>query len=251
MSAPAANGGRILRLQDVGVCYPRRAGFLKRERFWALRSVSFDLYHGESLGIIGRNGSGKSTLLKLLAGILIPDRGSLEREALRAALLTLRVGFLPYLTGRQNAVLSGMLMGIRRREIERNMDEIIAFAELRAVIDQPLRTYSSGMKARLGFAVAFQSDPDVLLVDEVLGVGDADFKRKSAALMRRKIQSNKTVVIVSHTAAVIHELCDRVVWIENGETKQVGRADEVLAVYGEDTLSRRPRRNRARRPNVA
>jgi lipopolysaccharide transport system ATP-binding protein len=251
VTAIATNEGRILRLQDVGVSYPRRAGFFKRARFWALRSVSFDLYHGESLGIVGRNGSGKSTLLKVLAGILSPDRGSLEREALRAALLTLKVGFLPYLTGRQNAILSGMLMGIRRREIELNMDAITAFAELSAFIDQPLRTYSSGMKARLGFAVAFQSDPDILLVDEVLGVGDAEFKRKSATLMRRKIQSNKTVVIVSHTAAVIRQLCDRVVWIENGETKQVGPTDEVLAMYGEDNLPRRFQRKRARRPNVA
>jgi lipopolysaccharide transport system ATP-binding protein len=240
----------VLRLSDVGVSYRRRVGLLRSSLFWALRSVSFDLHHGESLGIIGRNGAGKSTLLKIIAGIVDPDRGAIVRDNYRAALLTLRVGFLPYLTGRQNAILSGMLMGMRRREIVRNMEEIIEFSGLNAFFDQPLATYSSGMKARLGFAVAFQSDPDILLVDEVLGVGDADFKRKSGQLMRQKIRSNKTVVIVSHTASVIHDLCDRVVWIENVETKLVGETDEVLAAYGEHNFAKRPPGRRARRSKV-
>jgi lipopolysaccharide transport system ATP-binding protein len=244
----------VLRLQNVGVSYQRRTSLFRREPFWALRNISFDLRRGESLGVIGGNGAGKSTLLKILAGIIDPDQGHVERGDLRAAMLSLRIGFVPYLTGRENAILSGMLMGIRRREIERNMDQIIAFSDLEDFIDQRLNTYSAGMKARLGFAVAFLSDPDILLVDEVLGVGDADFKRKSSALMREKIRSDRSVVIVSHTIAQIRALCDRVVWIEKGVTKLVGEVDEVLSQYGDDLPApRRPRARsrRARRPHTA
>jgi len=240
----------VLELQNVGVSYKRRKGLFKRERFWALRDVSFSLYQGESLGIIGRNGAGKSTLLKLLAGIIDQDRGQIRRATLRAALLTLRLGFLPYLTGRENAILSGMLMGIHRREIEQAMDEIVAFAELEGFINQPLETYSAGMRARLGFAVAFRSNPEILLVDEALGVGDAEFRRKSTELMRQKIRSDQTVVVVSHSASVIKELCDRAVWIESGVTKQAGPTEEILAAYGDQASAKIPRRGKLKRPNV-
>jgi lipopolysaccharide transport system ATP-binding protein len=240
----------VLRLQDVGVSYQRRIGLFKRGRFWALRNVSFSLYHGESLGIIGRNGAGKSTLLKILAGIINPDRGQIQRASLRAALLSLRIGFVPYLTGRENAILSAMLMGIHRRQIEQAMDEVFAFAELEEFIDQPLYTYSAGMRARLGFAVAFQSDPDILLIDEVLGVGDADFKQKSTELMRKKILSDKTVVIVSHSTSLIHNLCDRVVWIDRGESKREGATDEILALYSAQNPVTRPKKDAARKWNV-
>lgn len=246
----AAKGEPVLRLENVGVSYQRRTGFFGGGRFWALRDISFSLYHGESLGVVGRNGAGKSTLLKILAGIINPDRGHVMRADLRAALLSLRIGFVPYLTGRENAILSGMLMGLRRREMERDIDEIFAFAELEEFIDQPLRTYSSGMNARLGFAVAFRSDPDILLVDEVLGVGDADFKKKSTELMRQKIRSDKTVVIVSHSASLIHELCDRAVWIDKGETKAEGDADEVLAQYAAQNPVAKPQQAAARKWNV-
>lgn len=250
MNGFTAKGDPVLRLQNVGVSYQRHSGLFRRERFWALRDVSFNLYHGESLGVIGRNGAGKSTLLQILAGIINPDKGQIQRASLRAALLSLRIGFIPYLTGRENAILSAMLMGIHRREIERDMDEIFSFAELEEFIDQPLHTYSSGMKARLGFAVAFRSDPDILLVDEVLGVGDADFRKKSTELMRQKISSDKTVVIVSHSASLIRDLCDRAVWIDKGETRGEGDADEVLALYAAQNPIIKPQKDAARKWNV-
>lgn len=221
----------VLRLENVGVSYNRRRGVFKRERFWALRNVSFNLYRGESLGVIGRNGAGKSTLMKVLAGIIKPDRGQIFRQELRADLLSLRVGFSSHLNGRENAILSGILMGRSRRQMEALLGDIAAFAELGDFMEQPLRTYSVGMKARLGFAVAFLSDPDILLVDEAMGVGDAEFRRKSAGLMRQKIESDKTVVVVSHSSSAIRELCGRVVWIERGETKAIGCAEEVLSLY--------------------
>ncbi len=253
MNGAPADPRIVLRLRNVGVSYQRRSGLFSHKPFWALRDISFDLHRGESLGVIGGNGAGKSTLLKVITGIIDPDRGHVERGDLHAAMLSLRIGFLPNLTGRQNAILSGMLMGIRRREVVRNMDEIIAFSGLEDFIDQHLNIYSAGMKARLGFAVAFLSDPDILLVDEALGVGDADFKRKSSALLREKIKSDKTVVIVSHATAQIRALCDRVVWIEKGITKMVGSVDEVLSQYGDDEMAapRRPRARRARKRRPA
>ncbi|MBA3731637.1 MAG: ATP-binding cassette domain-containing protein, partial [Gammaproteobacteria bacterium] len=163
MNGAPADPKTVLRLRNVGVSYQRRSGLFSHKPFWALRDISFDLHRGESLGVIGGNGAGKSTLLKVITGIIDPDRGHVERGDLHAAMLSLRIGFLPNLTGRQNAILSGMLMGIRRREVVRNMDEIIAFSGLEDFIDQHLNIYSTGMKARLGFAVAFLSDPDILL----------------------------------------------------------------------------------------
>lgn len=234
MSKPLA-----LSLQNVGTFYWRQAGYLRKERFWALKDVSFDLRHGESLGVIGRNGAGKSTLLQVLAGILRPDRGNLINHGVQVALLSLQIGFVPYLTGRQNALLSGMLLGLTRREILERMADIQAFSELGDFFDQPISTYSSGMSARLGFSVAFQLDPDVLLIDEVLGVGDSDFRRKSSAVMHEKIRSDKTIVLVSHSADTIRRLCDRAVWIEEGQTRACGDTTSVLSAY-QDSLATKP-----------
>ena len=153
------------------MCYRRQRGIFG-EKFWALKDVSFELYQGETLGILGRNGAGKSTLMRLMSGIIKPDQGELiNHHNSTASLLSLQLGFMGYLSGRENAILSGMLMGLTRREIEAKMDAIIDFSELGEFIDQPISTYSSGMSARLGFSVAFQTDPDILLVDEVMGVG--------------------------------------------------------------------------------
>ena len=226
------DGKIILSLRNIGLSYTRRAGLLRTSRFWALKDVSFELYHGETLGIIGRNGVGKSTVLRLIAGILSPDRGEIIRsETLRSSLLALQVGFIPHLTGRQNAVLSGLLLGLGRSEIETRLPQILEFSELGDFIDQPVRSYSMGMKARLGFSVAYHADPDILLVDEVLGVGDVDFRKKSADAIREIAKSNKTVVIVSHNADLVLSLCDRVVWIENGHTRAVGPADTLVEQY--------------------
>ena len=218
-------------LRHVGVKYQTRNRFSGANVRWALKDISFDVLHGETLGILGRNGAGKSTLLRLLAGIIGPDRGKIVTDGSRATLLSLQVGFLAHLTGRENAVLSGILLGMSRREVEARLDEIIAFSELGELIDEPLSTYSSGMRARLGFSVAFQANPDILLVDEVLGVGDLEFRQKSSNKMRELMRSDKTVVLVSHSPATLRELCDRLVWIQDGRSVAAGPVDEILAAY--------------------
>lgn len=229
----------LLSLDRVGLAF-RPSGLSLRSPppFWVLKDVSFTLHHGETLGVIGRNAAGKSTLLRLLAGIIKHDRGTFVNHGHTAALLSLQTGFVPYLTGRQNAILSGILLGLRRCEVEAQMDAIIDFSELGDFIDAPLSTYSSGMRARLGFAVAYQVEPDILLIDEMLGVGDESFRAKSTEAMHARIRSDKTIVLVSHNAGTIHELCDRAVWIEEGVTRAVGPVDEVTATYREE-LARR------------
>jgi lipopolysaccharide transport system ATP-binding protein len=177
--------------------------------------------------------------LKLLAGILEQDRGTFINTGCTAALLSLQTGFVPYLTGRENAILSGILLGLRRHEVERRMDAIIDFSELGEFIEQPLSTYSSGMRARLGFSVAYQVEPDILLIDETLGVGDQEFKEKSTAAMRERIRSDKTIVLVSHSAGTIRALCDRAVWIEEGVTRAVGEVREVTDAYHAEIERRR------------
>ena len=223
----------ILQLSRVGVFYRRKKGMFHSELFWALHDVSFNLYAGETLGVIGRNGAGKSTLLQLLAGILEPDRGDKIAKPLRISLLSLQAGFLGHLNGWQNAVLSCMLLGLKRDEIEACKEEILAFSELGDFIYQPVRSYSTGMRARLGFSVAFQIQPDVLLLDEVLGVGDEAFREKSSTAMRNRIRSDATIVLVSHNAPTIERLCDRVVWIDDGRSVMEGKPDEVLSAYND------------------
>lgn len=221
----------IIELRNVGVCYIRHTGFMRSSRFWALHDVSFDLRHGETLAVVGHNGAGKSTLLRLLAGIMAPDRGKVVQRTDRISLLALQVGFIPHLTGRQNAILSGILLGLTRRQMLERMPVILEFSELGEFFDEAVHTYSSGMRARLGFAVAFQADPDILLVDEVLGVGDTGFRAKSAAAMKQKIASNKTVVIVTHSPEGIMSLCDRMVWVHQGVTRLIGKPEEVIQQY--------------------
>ena len=231
---------RVLELRSVGLCYRRGGGLLRRRPslFWALDDVSLDLYSGETLGIVGRNGAGKTTLLRLLAGIIRPDRGTFVNHGYQAALLSLQVGFVPHLSGRDNIVLSGLLLGLPRERIVSKIDDIVAFAELEEFIDEPIQTYSSGMRARLGFSTAFHVDPDILLVDEVLGVGDAAFVQKSKRVMRQRIKSDKTVVLVSHNAPAIRSLCDRAVWIDRGKVMAEGSPDEVLEAYAGPTRKR-------------
>lgn len=226
-----AESNIALRLRNVGVSYPLSRSLFNKRVYWALKDVSFDLYHGETLGILGRNGAGKSTLLRLLTGIMLPDKGTMESDGSQVSLLSLGVGFINHLTGRENAILSGLMLGMRRREVEEKMEKIIAFAELDEFIDEQLRTYSSGMVARLAFSVAFQANPSILLVDEVLGVGDIEFNQKSTHVMKERIRSNRTVVIVSHHMDTLRELCDRVVWIEDGETFMEGEAEGILDQY--------------------
>ena len=224
----------LISLEGIGVCYPAPLRRLRRSGppTWALEDVGFELRAGESLGILGRNGSGKSTLLRLLAGILAPDRGSLRAaEGLKTSLLSLQVGFAQHLTGRENVYLSGMLLGLSRKQIDEKFDPIVEFAELEEWIDRPLGTYSTGMRARLGFSTAFQVDPDVLLIDEVLGVGDGAFVAKSSAVIRERLRSKKTVVLVSHSLPTLRELCDRTIWLDKGVTREDGPTEQVLDDY--------------------
>lgn len=221
----------LISLQNVGVSYPIKHGFLKWSKYTPLENISFDLYRGETIGILGRNGAGKSTLLRMIAGIVEPDHGRIVNHGARVSLLSLGVGFMAHLDGRQNAMLSGMLMGLSKSEIAERMDAIIEFSGLGQFIDQPLRTYSTGMRARLGFSVAIQVNPDVLLVDEVLGVGDQEFREKSAAEMKKLIRSDKSVVLVSHNIRTLSDLCDRLAWIEDGNIKEIGLTANVLKKY--------------------
>ena len=247
----SAAGRRLLSLDSVGLCYGLRHGLLRRRRreVWALDGITFHVDAGETVGVIGRNGAGKSTLLKVLAGIILPDRGALVNRAQTTTLLSLQVGFVPYLSGRENVILSGLLLGLEIDEIRRRMDDIVAFAELGDFIDETLDTYSSGMRARLGFASAFHMDPELLLIDEVLGVGDAAFVRKSSAAMKERLRSDRTVVLVSHSAASIRALCDRAVWIDRGKVVADGRPPEVLNEYLE--VTRRDGSGRRARLGVA
>jgi lipopolysaccharide transport system ATP-binding protein len=235
MSAPQDNDKQpVISVRHVGVSYWLKQSTFRRRRFWALKDVSFDLYRGDSLGVIGKNGVGKSTLLLTLAGVMSPDCGTITNHGVSTSLLSLNLGFLPYLSGRENAILGGMFQGLTKRQVESKLDEIIAFAELEEFIDQPISTYSSGMKARLGFSVAFQVQPDVLLIDEVIGVGDAAFQQKSINVMKERIRSQDTTILfVSHSAPVIRDLCNRVVWIEDRHVRAEGETGEVLGLYQE------------------
>ena len=221
----------VIELKDVGYYYTKRNGYFSRKRFWALHQVNFSLLKGSSLGIIGRNGAGKSTLLRILAGIIKPDKGDILNNGASTSLLSLQAGFVPYLTGRENTLLSGIILGMKKKYIQERIEEIQAFSELEDFYEQPISSYSSGMRIRLGFSIALQLEPDVLLIDEVLGVGDEAFKRKSSKMIRERIVSDKTVVLVSHNAGSIKELCDRVVWIEKGRTIMQGATSDVIKEY--------------------
>ena len=214
-------------LKHAGVCYRPRLGACG-DGFWALKDVTFDVYHGETLGVIGRNGAGKSTLLRLLAGIIAPDRGEVVNHGVSVSLLSLQAGFLPHLSGRENAILSGMLLGLTRQEILSRLDDIEAYADIGEHFDRPVREYSTGMRARVGFAVAIHADADVILLDEVLGVGDAEFSRKSSATIRSRLRGDNTFVLVSHHFELVRRVCDRVVVLKGGRNTFVGSPDDAI-----------------------
>ena len=204
------------------------------EAFEAVKGVSFEVEEGEILGIIGKNGSGKSTLLRSIANIFTADEGSIDLHGRSISLLSIGVGFKGELTGRENILLSGMLLGFDEKEIRERMDEIIEFSELGKFIDKPVRTYSSGMYSKLAFSITAILETDIILIDEVLSVGDEKFKKKSYNKMKSLIsQENKTVVIVSHSLSTLEELCNRVIWLHDGEIKKIGTPSEVLPEYKE------------------
>ena len=221
----------VIELREAGVWYKKKVSVFRTEKFWGLRNVSLQVKRGETLGVIGGNGAGKSTLLKLLSGILDPDEGKVLRKVRNISLLTLGLGFLPNLSGRDNAVLSGILLGKTKDEMRNLLDDIIDFSEIGDAINDPVRTYSSGMRARLSFATALKADSDMILVDELLGVGDRQFRKKSTQAMKEQISSEKTVVIVSHNEELIKEVCDRLIWIDAGTIKAQGSVEEVRKQY--------------------
>ncbi len=206
----------------------------KPKVFEALKGVSFDVEEGEIVGIVGKNGSGKSTLLRTVGRIFAPDSGSVDLFGNSVSLLALGVGFQNDLSGRENIFLSGMLLGFNEAEIRAHLDAIIEFSELENFIDMPVKTYSSGMFSKLAFAITAVLETDIILVDEVLSVGDARFKKKSFKKMKEIIQNdNKTVLIVSHNSNSIRELCTRVIWLHDGEIRMIGETNEVVDAYNE------------------
>jgi ABC-type polysaccharide/polyol phosphate transport system ATPase subunit len=197
----------------------------------ALQGVSFDVEHGKVLGIVGANGAGKSTLVRTIAGILPPTSGRIEVDGRVSTLLALGVGFNRKLSGRENVVLGGLAAGLTRDHLANKYEDIVEFAELEEFMDMPMQTYSSGMYGRLGFSVAVNMDPDILLIDEALSVGDARFKRKSFEKMRELCTEDRTIVLVSHSMASIEELCDQAIWLHKGELRMEGEPDEVIDAY--------------------
>lgn len=210
--------------------------FLKKkihnETFEAVKHVSFQLQKGEILGIIGQNGSGKSTLLRSIAGVFSPNSGEIDLHGHSVSLMALGVGFKDSLSGRENIILSGMLLGFKEKEIMEKMDKIVEFSELGEFIDRPVRTYSSGMHSKLAFSITAMLETDIMLVDEVLSVGDERFKKKSLGRMKELINDkNRTVIIVSHSIQTLKELCDQVLWLHAGEVKRLGDPEDVLKEY--------------------
>jgi lipopolysaccharide transport system ATP-binding protein len=203
----------------------------ERKTLWALRDINFQLETGEVLGIVGRNGAGKSTLLKILSRITRPTSGSIRVRGKVASLLEVGTGFHEELTGRENVYLSGCILGMKKKQIDAKLDEIVAFAEVEQFIDTPIKRYSSGMKMRLGFAVASNLESDILIVDEVLAVGDGEFQRKCLRAMSELHTSGRTVLFVSHNLAAVHSLCSRAIWIDRGRMKAEGTPGDVIQSY--------------------
>ena len=217
---------------------PAATGLGRRE-FWALRDIDLVVPRGEALGVIGSNGAGKSTMLKLLTGIMRPTTGSVTVRGRLSALIEVSAGFHPDLTGRENIFLNGTILGMSRKEIQRRFDEIVAFSGLEDFIDTPVKRFSSGMFARLGFAVAAHVDPDVLIVDEVLSVGDYVFQRKSVERMRAIMRGGATVIFVSHNLRAVAELCDRALLLHRGQAVFTGAPSDAIRQYLDESQARR------------
>lgn len=205
----------------------------EREDFWAIKDVSFEVKQGEALGIIGHNGAGKSTMLKLLTRIMQPTSGRIRTRGRVSALIEVGAGFHPEMTGRENIYLNGSILGMTRREIDTKFDEIVAFAELEKFIDTPVKRYSSGMYARLGFAVAAHVEPEILIVDEVLSVGDAAFQERCTKRMLELRESDKTIVFVSHNMGAVASLCDKVAILNHGEVHSITDPQSAIKTYNE------------------
>lgn len=214
-------------------------GKIKYEEFWALKGVSLTVNKGEVIGIIGRNGAGKSTLLKIISGILKPTSGTLEVKGNIVPMLELGSGFDHDLTGRENIFLNGAILGYSKEFLKSKYEEILEFSELDKFIDIPIRNYSSGMLMRLAFSIATVVNPEILIVDEILGVGDESFQRKSKARMLELMSGGTTVLFVSHSMDQIREMCHRVIWLDHGEVKMMGKTQEVCDAYCNHNLAQK------------
>ena len=220
---------KISSIKEFATAYLSRK--LKFSEFWALRDVSFEVRKGEVVGIIGRNGAGKSTILKVISGILKPTDGHVEVHGNIVPMLELGSGFDYDLTGKENIFLNGAILGYSKKFLEDRYDEIVEFSELGKFIDTPIRNYSSGMVMRLAFSIATIVQPEILIVDEILAVGDENFQKKSREKMKELMGGGTTVLFVSHMMSQIREMCDRVVWLEGGHVKLLGSVDEVCDAY--------------------
>jgi ABC-2 type transport system ATP-binding protein/lipopolysaccharide transport system ATP-binding protein len=225
---------RIKSLKEYAIRRARRE--IMTEEFWALRDVSLELRKGEVFGIVGGNGAGKSTILKVIAKVLRPSAGRVWVNGHVAPLLEMGAGFHPELTGRENVFLYGSLLGFTRADMEEKLERIVDFAELWDFIDVPLRTYSTGMVTRLGFSIATDVQPDVLIVDEILGVGDESFQRKSRERMLGFCEGGSTVILVTHNRELMQSMCTRAMWLDHGQTKMIGPAAEVAEAYHLSTM---------------
>ncbi len=221
----------LVELENASYRAPRRRGLFGPARPEILQQISFSICAGESIAVIGANGSGKTTLLRLLAGIYRPSAGKVTNRSATTSMLSIGVGFVPQLSGRENAILSGILLGFTRRQVESRIAQIREFSDLGAAFEAPLATYSSGMRARLGFSVSALLEPDLLLIDEVFAVGDKDFVKKSMAVMENKFRSTHTIVMVSHNLQLIGRICSRTLWIDKGRCRMDGPTEEVVAAY--------------------
>lgn len=225
----------MIHCNNVGIFYPNASSMFPSKRegsgYWALKDLTFDLHRGETLGIIGKNGAGKSTALAVINKIIEPDQGAIESFDNTSMLLSINAGLSANLSGRKNIYLIGLTLGLSKKDVDEKIEQIIDFTEIRDFIDRPVDTYSTGMKTRLGFSTALFLEPDVLLVDEALGVGDKDFKRKSHYALKDKLKNNSTAIIVSHSESTIRDLCSKVLLMEHGKSVAIGTSEEMFKLY--------------------
>jgi len=207
--------------------------FTRREEFWALKNINLEIKKGEKLGIIGPNGAGKSTLLKIICRITAPTKGTVFTNGKIASLIELSAGFHPDLTGHENIFINGLLLGMNRKEIKKNYKKIVDFSGIGKFIDTALHTYSSGMKARLGFSVAVHSNPDILIIDEVITAGDEQFRKKAYQKMQDFFKQEKTIIFVAHNLETIKRVCSKTLWLEKGKIKKIGKSKKITKEYRE------------------
>lgn len=219
--------------QELIEFFTKRKKEERVKEVWALKNVNFKVEKGQTVGIIGCNGAGKTTLLKTIAQIFMPDSGKVNLNSKKVSLLTLGAGFQPELSGVENIYLNGLILGFKKNEIDERINDIIEFSDLGDFIYHPLKSYSSGMRTRLAFSISCHVNPDILLIDEVLGVGDEAFKEKSSEKIKKLIDDNRTVLIVSHSLISMRKMCDKVLWLDKGEVKRFGEPNKTINEYKE------------------